>query len=942
MYTNADQLVNKRDDLLSCISHDFPDVILVTECIPKAQQQPIDRALLSLTGYNLFTNFDSEEHCLGSKGTRGICVYVISHIPATEISFTKPSRTEHLWIRIGLQGTDQLIAGCIYRSPSGDAKQSVEELAYLFQVVLASNPSHLLICGDFNIPQINWALNFCDSPDSHFAHKFLNIVHECLLFQHVTAPTRYREGRSPSLLDLLFTNEEGMLSCLEYFPGLGKSDHVILRFQLNCYSSQVDSSTKRLNFNKANFSQLREMLDEVNWQCLATLDIDSGYKFFRDTLSSVVSACVPSARSSKSRKNIYMTSHALRLKRDKTRLWRTYMHTQEPMDLARFRVCRNNLRNLTRKLRRDFESQLVTDLKVNPKAFWKYSNSRLKTKPVIGDLRCSSGSLARKDEVKASILNTFFGSIFTQERLTDMPILGDRSTFQLSDIHITPRDVESKLQALNPSSAPGPDEIHPRVLREARRALGVPLTLLYRRSLDTGSVPRDWTLGRVVPIFKKGDRQDPGNYRPVSLTSVTCKVLESLIRDNVYQHLSDGQLWAQCQHGFRPRRSCSTQLVQALDDWSKALESHKPIDVLYLDFQKAFDSVPHQRLLQKLRCYGVRGKLITWIESFLTARRQQVVLNGQFSDWTEVASGVPQGSVLGPLLFLVYVNDLPDVVHCPLKMFADDTKLYSSVATPGEVSSLQADLDTLGRWSDTWQLPFNDAKCKVLHLGSNNPNSRYMMRGTELSDGLVEKDLGVHIDCELKFRQQASAAVAKGTQILAVIRRSFALINECTLPLLFKALVRPHLEYGNLVWGPFNRADQKRVERVQRRATRIMSSIRHLPYEERLRALQLPSLYYRRRRGDMIHTYQIFHGGVDVNPTDLFVLATGATTRGNPYKVFKPSAVVRVRRTAFAIRVIKDWNSLPAEVVCSPTVNKFKANLDTHWAHIRYQIPDTD
>ena len=202
------------------------------------------------------------------------------------------------------------------------------------------------------------------------------------------------------------------------------------------------------------------------------------------------------------------------------------------------------------------------------------------------------------------------------------------------------------------------------------------MALLYRKSLDSGTIPKDWMLGRIVPIFKKGDRQDPGNYRPVSLTAVTCKVLESLIRDEIHQHLSANHLYADCQHGFRPSRSCSAQLVEAFEDWSKDLEMNSPVDVVYLDFQKAFDSVPHQRLLHKLKQYGVSGKLIAWIESFLNSRRQQVLLNGHSSKWTNVASGVPQGSVLGPLLFLLYVNDIPEVVHCTLKMH--DTKLYSS------------------------------------------------------------------------------------------------------------------------------------------------------------------------------------------------------------------------------------------------------------------------
>ena len=282
------------------------------------------------------------------------------------------------------------------------------------------------------------------------------------------------------------------------------------------------------------------------------------------------------------------------------------------------------------------------------------------------------------------------------------------------------------------------------------------------------------------------------------------------------------------------------------------------------------------------------------------------------------------------------------MVKSSIMMFADDTKLYSCVDFPHKVIGLQADLDAMVRWSDTWQLPFNEAKYNVLHLGRRNFNFPYVMRGADLSDVQVKKDLGVQIDCDLKFRQHAASVVSKSTQILAVIRRSFALIDERTLPLLFKSLVRPHLEYGNLVWGPFNRADQRLVERVQRRATRMVPGLRDKPYDERLRTLQLPSLYYRRRRGDMIYTYHMFNGSVDMDPTHFFMLATDVTTRGHPYKLRKPSASCRARRSAFAIRIVNDWNGLPSEVVCSPTVNTFKARLDAHWAQHRYHVPDTD
>ena len=942
MYTNSDQLINKRDDLCMAIAGRDPEIILISEVIPKAQVLPIAPALLSIPGYSLFTSFNLGDSNLGRSGRRGVAAYIRDGISAAQVTIADPALVEHIWLQIKLKGSDLLLVGCVYRSPSSDPNASVDEAVDLLNKVCSSGYTHILIAGDFNLPLIDWANNFCSAPDLHYSHKFLLAVQDCFLFQHVTRATRFRDGEQASLLDLLLTNEEGMLTGLKYLPGLGKSDHVVLEFHLVCYTVQELSRKPKLNFNRGDFSRLRSLLLDTDWDPLVTGTVDEGYKLLKGTLDSIVSSCVPLAKGSHSRKNIYMTGSALQLRKEKNILWMRAESSSDPLDMVRFRQARNRLRSLTRSLRVNFEMQLVSELKTNSKAFWRYSNTRLKTKPRIGDIRDASGLLVSDARLKAEALNQFFASVFTHEDIADIPAPDARVPGPtLCDLHISPRAVDRLLTSLKVSCSPGPDDIHPRVLSEAHSALSVPFSYLFRRSLDTGCIPSDWSLARVVPIHKKGSKSDPSNYRPVSLTAVPCKVMEALVRDELLKFLMENELLSCHQYGFRPGRSCSSQLIDVLDEWSRELECANPVDVIYLDFRKAFDSVPHQRLLSKLRSCGVSGKLLAWIECFLTRRKQRVIIDGTESDWANVTSGVPQGSVLGPLLFLIYVNDIPDAVQCTVKLFADDTKLYSRVRSPADAALLQADLQALARWSDTWLMPFNQGKCTVLHIGRRNHHFTYMLGDTPLASTQLEKDLGINVDAELKFREHAASAVAKATQLLAVIRRSFALIDESTLPLLYKTVVRPHLEYGNLIWGPFNRADQRLIERVQRRATRLVQSVRHRPYVERLRLLQLPSLYYRRRRGDMIFTYQLFHGGIDADPGSVFTLADGIT-RGHPFKLQKLPATTRVRRSVFAIRVVNDWNGLPTEVVCAPSVNCFKSRLDAHWAHIRYSIPDTD
>ena len=253
---------------------------------------------------------------------------------------------------------------------------------------------------------------------------------------------------------------------------------------------------------------------------------------------------------------------------------------------------------------------------------------------------------------------------------------------------------------------------------------------------------------------------------------------------------------------------------------------------------------------------------------------------------------------------------------------------------------LQSELDAVSDWSVKWQMPFNTDKCTVLHVGSQHSEGIYTLDGLQLKKTDLEKDLGIFMDSDLKFRKQAASAVAKASQILALIRRSFQAIDCVTLPLLFKTLVRPHLEYGGCIWGPFFKTDQKAVERVQRRATKLVPELRQKPYPERLRLLDLPSLYHRRRRGDMIKTYQILHSELDLQPDSFFTPARYSRTRGHQWKLSKEQAKSRVRRHCFSVRIINDWNALPAEVVLASSLNQFKSRLDTLWADNRFHIPD--
>jgi len=353
-----------------------------------------------------------------------------------------------------------------------------------------------------------------------------------------------------------------------------------------------------------------------------------------------------------------------------------------------------------------------------------------------------------------------------------------------------------------------------------------------------------------------------------------------------------------------------------------------PIDVIYLDFQKAFDKVPHKRLKMKIDALGITGEVLNWIENWLKDREQRVVLLGSNSKWTRVKSGVPQGSVLGPLLFLIYINDIDDSVCSNLLKFADDTKVFSVVHTKNDIDRLQKDLLNLGNWSQDWLMLFNVDKCKVMHLGINNNKANYELNGKTLEEVIEERDLGVIIQNDLKCTKQCLKVVSTANKVLGMIKRSFSIRDKDVILQLYKTLVRPHLEYSVQAWRPHLRKDIDLLEGVQRRATKLIFDLKDKCYEDRLRCLNLTTLETRRLRGDLIEVFKIFKGFDNVDPSTFFELST-APTRGHYLKLVKPTCKLDVRKLSFSHRVIEIWNSLDDTIVACDSINSFKNRIDT-------------
>ena len=931
LYTNADQFMNKRRELKTQLDDEVhrPLIIGITEVLPKNSRYAVDQIELQLTDYDLFTNIDN------NTNGRGICLYIHSSLNATSYKFTQAVNfQEVVWASVQLGSKEKLIIGCMYRSPNSDNNNNAQ-LCQLFSSLNPTASNQMLLMGDFNFPKVNWVDCTCSCSIDSIEYSFLESTRDSFLTQMVHEPTRFRPGQEPNILDLIWTSDTSLVDDLQHKAPLGASDHCTLSWSiLRKPVPHTSTSIKKL-YDKGNYDRMKDMLN-INWENeLENLDVEASWEILKTKLSEAETECIPIKRVSKEkrRRPIWMNANTLRKIKKKHSAWNRYQRTKDGQDYIKFAKARNQAKWANRSRVREFEKQIARNMRENPKAFWNYINSKVKHKKGVPDLYGEDGQLTTNDKEKAEALGKFFQQVFTVEDLINPPTLENRDyDHPLNNIHITPESVRKKLSNLKVHKSPGPDGLHPRILKELESTLATPLAIIFNKMITSSSLPEDFKIGEIIPIHKKGNRHFTSNYRPVSLTSVACKVLESIFRDHIVKHMKSNLLFSKDQHGFLEGRSTITNLLEALEEWTKVLDEGGSIDVIYLDFMKAFDTVPHQKLLAKLLSYGITGSVHSWISAFLSNRKQRVVVNGEKSSWMDVTSGIPQGSVLGPILFVIFINDLPNNIQGSVKMFADDTKLYMPIRSPSDCHLLQQDLNSAEEWANKWQMRYHPDKCTVLRIGNNHPNFDYSMQEGQspLQTSSQEKDLGVNVDDQLKFSYHIEKAVSRANSTLGLIRRSFEYLDEESLTLLYKAKVRPILEYGNAVWHPRLIKDLESVEAVQKRATRLVPGLTHLTYPECLKRLNLPTLVYRRNRGDMIQVFKYMSGRTDTK-TSMFPKPPAQQTRGHIYKIHKQHCRLQVRHNFFSQRIVELWNNLPDSVVTATSLNAFKARLDKCW-----------
>lgn len=616
----------------------------------------------------------------------------------------------------------------------------------------------------------------------------------------------------------------------EQFPLVSEDEyHPALTIHMNSYqklnSSKVKDSDQNYNFRKCDFLQLSIKIRDMNWSpvyCEQNINLATNefysilYKVFEETTQKV-----------KTISNKYPCWFTKEIKDaiKQKRILSKQRHFSERLN-AEFTDVRKRLKKLIKRANLEYINKVELEINHNPRGFWTYIKKSVGSTQESGfDMKFNSQSIVENET--AEIFANYFYSVYSDKISTfnvDYEEVIGPSTESLVIKEITEKDYQKAIGKLKPKTSAGVDTIPPYIIKGCAEWLKGPLLYLYNLILKSSCFPDIWKQAIVTPVLKSGNKMEIENYRPISVLCAPVKILEHILYDKLWYHVQP--LISENQHGFVPKKSTTTNSLIFNNDILQMINNKQQVDVLYTDFQKAFDKVDHDIILKKLHSLGVSESLLLLFVSYLQDRFFVVRHNGNTSGKFKANSGVPQGSNLGPLLFLIFINDLPDVLqYAKCLLFADDAKFYLPITTQIDSQNLQSDIDNIYNWSVNNNLKLNISKC---HIMSFTKKSHICSYEYKINNNIVErvhiiKDLGVIYDSRMNYKLHINKIVRDAHRMLGfVLRQTQPFRNVNTVRNLYCSLVRPKLEYASLVWGDQPHSHLYEIEKVQNKLLRYL------------------------------------------------------------------------------------------------------------------------
>lgn len=914
---NARSIVNKATFLHSLIYSKSLDIVCLSESWLTKSINDCELFPKSFTVYR-------RDRC--SRGG-GVLIAVSEKFPSRLISSS--SSIEMIVVEIHLP--PPIIVCCIYIPPASlesylqDVLHSLHSLTYIKDTI---------IVGDFNVPDINWSTL---SATSFFSSSLCNLIFSHNLSQLVTDPTHV----GGNILDLVLTNNSTRVTFTSVDSNFCSSfsDHHLVTIHLHADCKFIKSLRPRsvLNYAKADYTVIEShLLDSDYSAVLSHLDVDSVWSNLKFIIKNICQLHIPRALVPPHCSPKWFNSDIRHLLKCVHTARRRAKKSPSCSRFQKLHLLETELGNMILTAKSQFEHNLVCSFAANPSKLFQYLSQLSSSTSTAQSIVCNS-KIIHDSATKADIFNKFFNSNFTRSDYQLPPVENlPTPSLQLSTINIDSSDIFEALIQLNPSKAVGCDDISPRVLKFCATPLTVPITHLFSSSLESSLFIDEWKVHKIIPIPKKGDKSNPTNYRPISLLPILSKVFESLVYKKIISFVQP-QI-SKRQFGFLKNRSCLTQLLLSFAEIINCIENKAACNVIYLDFSKAFDSVPHNELLFKLWRIGITGPLWYWFKDYLSNRRHYVCVDGYCSDTLPVHSGVPQGSILGPLLFLIYINDFPEyIVNSTPFIFADDTKLIMRVSNFNDQILLQNDLDSMLSWCVKWKINVNLVKTVVMlfSLAKSFDSPFFMLMDHQIGVVNTFRDLGVTVSGNLSWSNHINQLCSKAYASLHLIRRTISSSSVTLKKQLYFLLVRSKLTYCSQLWRPRLVKDINCLERIQRRSTKYILNDYFSDYKARLIQLNMLPLMYWFEIQDVMFVIKCIKEPPDNFNIFDYIKFNESSTRSSAYNHLKFNFCrTSHSRHFFFNRIVQLWNYLVPVIDLSLSLSTIRRHLCQHlWIH---------
>ena len=895
------------------------------------------------------------------KNGGGVLIAHRTDIDISSIKFTKAKAVaELLSIMFKTQSGKKFCISTFYRVGTLGI-ENFQEFERHFRTLAMDRKLHKhVLIGDFNLSNVSWpdGLTTCD-----LQSQFLNFLTGDLGHTQMISDPTHKSG---NVLDLLFTNIPNLVKNVKILDHNEAclSDHFGIIFDID-----IDIRLKKLpkrkmyNYRRANWTGLNGALGGINWNnMIDSQDPHIAWSRFRTVLTSLCDRYIPKRTIKFQFQPPWYDSECDKIRGEKEKWRKRAKASNSESDLDKFRSFRKQFKQkMNEKMRLNVEDD--TDPALISKKFWTHVKSKSKSTRIPETVRYGERFRSNPTD-QANIFNEYFYDQFSESSDYNIDIDMNRDG-RFMDLRFHRHDVYLILKHINPSKAAGPDGIHGNVLKNCAASLALPLSILFNLSFSTGCIPMDWKLASVVPVYKKGDKGSVENYRPISLTSLVMKVFERCIRTELFsacENLLDPR-----QHGFINGKSCTTQMVPFTDELALALNNKSRMDVIYFDFAKAFDSVSHDLILRKLKyLYNVDGLMLRFIKSYLEGRQQQVVVGGSTSSPLPVQSGVPQGSILGPLLFVLFINDMFSCVteNTSIALYADDTKIWREIRCYNDHLILQNDIDNLFQWSINNKMRFHPAKCKVLSVTlqrnvlDNLPFNvhLYDLNETVIDCVTTQADLGVNINPRMLWGPHCDSLVSTASSRLGLLMRTCHFTTDKRQKRSFYlALVRSIFEHCSVIWSPQASSHIAKFDAIQKRAVKWINGEQFDSYSnelfyEKQKELNILPMKLKFIYSDLMLFYKVVNNLIPIDLPDYITVCepdqTRYTRRNAPIHDLSDTSTYRCSvtpnsdnfRNSFFYRTMSRWNNLPVDVREAGVVSAFKTSLikflwssDTDW-----------